>query len=383
MTNSSAPIGIYIHIPFCLHKCDYCDFYSLPIVDPIILENYTCSLIKELERRASLINSPLVSIFLGGGTPSLLLPQQVERIVDSVFENYKTSSELEISMEANPATVNLQDLKGLRAAGINRLSVGVQSFADIELKTLGRMHGGHEAESMLRDVVKAGFTNFNIDLIYGLPGQTLSSWQENLSLAMNFNPQHISTYLLQLDESTPMARKVKAGTINLLDDELESQLYYTTLDFLAEQGYYHYEISNFARTGYECRHNLLYWQAQEYLGIGSGAVSFINRQRFLNQANVNHYIEAILADHPAQTEILETMTPRQLTADAIILGLRLTGGIKREDFRDRFGIDIMEEYRDVINTCQIQGLLEIENDHIYLAPRAYFLSNQVFSQFMG
>lgn len=383
MTNSSAPMGIYIHIPFCLHKCDYCDFYSLPIVDPVILENYTRSVIKELKRQAASISSPCGSIYLGGGTPSLLLPQQVERIVNSVFDNYQACSELEISMEVNPATVNLEDLKGLRGAGVNRLSVGVQSFADIELKTLGRMHGGYEAEATLRDVVKAGFNNFNIDLIYGLPGQTQSSWLENLSLAMKFNPQHISSYLLQLDESTPMARKVKAGIINLLDDELESKLYYTTLDFLAEQGYYHYEISNFARPGYECRHNLLYWQAQEYLGIGCGAVSFINRQRNLNQADVNHYIEVMLTDRPLQIEILETMTPRQLVADAIILGLRLTGGIKREEFRDRFGIDIMEEYRDVINTCQVQGLLEIENDRIYLAKRAYFLSNQVFNQFMA
>ncbi|MDD3364655.1 MAG: radical SAM family heme chaperone HemW [Syntrophomonas sp.] len=383
MTNSSVPMGIYIHIPFCLHKCEYCDFYSLPITDPVILENYTRSVISELQRRALSLSSPFASIYLGGGTPSLLLPQQVERIVDSVFANYQPCSDLEISMEVNPATVNLQDLKGLRAAGINRLSVGVQSFADIELKTLGRMHGGYEAQATLRDVVKAGFNNFNIDLIYGLPGQTLSGWQENLSLAMKFNPQHISAYLLQLDESTPMARKVKSGTINLLDDELESELYYTTLNFLAEQGYCHYEISNFARPGYECRHNLLYWQAREYLGIGCGAVSFMNRQRIINQANLNHYIEDMLADRAPHIEILETMTPRQLAADAIILGLRLTGGIKREEFWERFGIDIMEEYRDVIKTCQVQGLLEIENDRIYLVKRAYFLSNQVFNQFMA
>jgi oxygen-independent coproporphyrinogen-3 oxidase len=179
-----------------------------------------------------------------------------------------------------------------------------------------------------------------------------------------------------------MARKVQAGTINLLDDELESELYYTTLNFLADEGYYHYEISNFARPGYECRHNLLYWQAQEYLGIGCGAVSFMNRQRFINQANVNNYIEDMLADRPQRIEILEAMTPRQLAADAIILGLRLTGGIKQGEFQDRFGIDIMEEYRDIIKTCQAQGLLETENDRIYLGKRAYFLSNQVFNQFM-
>jgi oxygen-independent coproporphyrinogen-3 oxidase len=376
------PMGIYIHIPFCLHKCEYCDFYSLPIVDPVVLEKYTCCVIKELQNRASSISSPLASIYLGGGTPSLLLPQQVERIINSVFDNYQPCSELEISMEVNPATVNIQDLKELRSAGINRLSVGVQSFADIDLKTLGRLHSGYEAEAALRDVVKAGFNNFSIDLIYGLPNQTLASWQDNLALAMNFNPQHISAYLLQLEESTPMAQKVRAGTLSLLDDELESGLFYTTLDFLAGQGYHHYEISNFARPGYECRHNLLYWQAREYLGIGCGAVSFINRQRFINQTKLKQYIENMMVDRPPQIEILETMMPRQLAADAIILGLRLTEGIKWEDFQDRFGIDIMEEYWDIIKTCQAQGLLEIEKDRIYLSQRAFFLSNQVFRQFM-
>lgn len=382
MTNSSDPMGIYIHIPFCLHKCEYCDFYSLPLVDPDVLERYTCSVIIELQRRASLIKSPVASIYLGGGTPSLLLSPQVERILDTIFANYQLCSDPEISMEVNPATVNLQDLQGLKTAGINRLSVGVQSFADDELKTLGRMHGRDAAEATLRDVVKAGFTNFNIDLIYGLPGHNLSSWHQTLSAAMKFDPQHISAYLLQLDDSTPMAQKVRSGIINLLDDELESKLYYTTLDFMIQQGYHHYEISNFARSGYECRHNLLYWQAREYLGIGSGAVSFINNQRCLNQANVHNYIEAMLTDDLAPVEILETMTPRQRLEDAIILGLRLTDGINQADFQHRFGANIMENYRNIINNCQAQGLLEINNESIYLAKSAYFLSNQVFRQFI-
>ncbi len=383
MTNSSEPIGIYIHVPFCLHKCDYCDFYSLPLQDPDLLENYTRSVIVELQSRASSISCPVASVFLGGGTPSLLLPRQVDRIIDTVLAAYQVGSAPELSMEVNPATVSLKDLQGLRAAGINRLSVGVQSFADSELRTLGRLHSGGEAAAALRDVIKAGFTNINIDLMYGLPGHSLSAWLTTLSAAMKFNPQHISTYLLQLDESTPMGQKVKRGVVNLLDDELESKLYYTTVDFLIQQGYHHYEISNFARPGYECRHNLIYWQAQEYLGIGSGAVSFIDSQRVLNQAKVYHYIESMLSDRPAQVEILETMTPRQQVADAIILGLRLTGGINRGDFLKRFGIDIMEDYQIPIQTCQAEGLLEIGDDKICLTPNAYFLSNQVFRQFIA
>ncbi|MDD4801939.1 MAG: radical SAM family heme chaperone HemW [Syntrophomonas sp.] len=382
MANSSAAIGIYIHIPFCLHKCEYCDFYSLPITDAEVLENYTRSIIRELEHRAESIKNPITTVFLGGGTPSLLKPQQVERILAAVFAGYKISGELEISLETNPATVNLQNIKDLKSVGVNRLSIGVQSFNDNELKALGRMHGGLEARMTLRDVVRAGFNNYNIDLIYGLPNQTLASWQDTLNSAIEFNPQHISAYLLQLDDSTPMAQKVKTGTISLLDDEAEASLYYTALEFLAEQGFHHYEISNFSRPGYECRHNLLYWQAREYLGIGCGAVSYINGQRHLNQAGVNKYIDNCRTGRPLGIEILETMTPRQMAADAIILGLRLSEGIKFKEFKDRFGFDIMGEHRDVITNCQDKGLLQMDKESFFLTKKAYFLSNQVFNQFI-
>jgi len=381
--NSSPPIGIYIHIPFCLSKCYYCDFYSLPLLDPIILEQYTLSIISELKLRKAENYGPFASIYLGGGTPSLLRPTQVERILESVFANYRPYGEPEISMEVNPATVNLQDLKDLRSIGINRLSIGVQSFSDAELKTLGRIHSGPEASEILGDVKKAGFDNFNIDLIYGLPCQTLSGWQENLRLAVDFNPQHISAYLLQLDESTPLARRINEGTISLLDDELEASMYYATLDYLKGQGYSHYEISNFARPNYECCHNKIYWQCREYLGIGAGAVSFNGTQRILNKPPVETYIEELLADRPASIEILEDMDYRHKVADAIIMGLRLAKGINREEFCHRFGIDILEDYHDVIQACRMQGLLEIKNDYIYLTKKAYFLSNQVLSKFIA
>jgi oxygen-independent coproporphyrinogen-3 oxidase len=376
-------MGIYFHIPFCLHKCDYCDFYSIPLTNLSRLEDYTSSVINELKLRKYEIESPVTTIYLGGGTPSLLSPVQVERILAAVFAHYQFRGEPEISMEMNPATVNLKKLQELRAVGVNRMSIGVQSFADTELKTLGRIHNGQDASAAISNVSKAGFGNFNIDLIYGLPGQTLAAWRENLDRTMDFNPQHISAYLLQLDPSTPLARKIQAGLLSMLDDELEADLYYFTIDYLQGQGYQHYEISNFAKTNWECRHNLLYWHSRPYLGIGSGAVSFDGKARSLNQPAIDSYTEALLDYRLPPATILEKMDSGQRLVDAIILGLRLTEGINRDDFQQRFGIDILKNYQDIIKNCQSQGLLELEKDRIYLTKRAYFLSNQVLSQFFS
>lgn len=383
MTNNAESMGIYIHIPFCLHKCNYCDFYSRAVNDPDLMERYTRSVINELRLRRNEISRSFSTIYLGGGTPSLLKPVQIEKILAAVFAYYQARDEAEISMEINPATVNLQDLKDLRSAGVNRISIGVQSFSDTELKILGRMHSGRDAATVLNDVTQAGFDNFNLDLIYGLPGQTMSAWRDNLKLAVDFNPQHISAYLLQLDPATPLARDIEAGVFNCLDDEEEARLYYFTLDYLQDYGYQHYEISNFARPDRECRHNLLYWQSRPYLGIGSGAVSFNGGQRILNQPPLDRYVEDLLDYRRPPAKILEDMDSRQKINDAVIMGLRLCSGISREDFLYRFGIDILREYQDIINACQNRGLLELKNDRISLTKNAYFLSNQVLCQFIN
>lgn len=383
MTNNAESMGIYIHIPFCLHKCNYCDFYSRAVNDPDLMERYTRSVINELRLRRNEISRSFSTIYLGGGTPSLLKTVQIEKILAAVFAYYQARDEAEISMEINPATVNLQDLKDLRSAGVNRISIGVQSFSDTELKILGRMHSGRDAATVLNDVTQAGFDNFNLDLIYGLPGQTMSAWRDNLKLAVDFNPQHISAYLLQLDPATPLARDIEAGVFNCLDDEEEARLYYFTLDYLQDYGYQHYEISNFARPDRECRHNLLYWQSRPYLGIGSGAVSFNGGQRILNQPPLDRYVEDLLDYRRPPAKILEDMDSRQKINDAVIMGLRLCSGISREDFLYRFGIDILREYQDIINACQNRGLLELKNDRISLTKNAYFLSNQVLCQFIN
>ena len=381
--NKKLAAGIYIHIPFCLRKCSYCDFYSIPVPEKDLLESYTNCLIQELKTQApNWRDRKFSTIYLGGGTPSLLAPTQIGRILAEVFGSYDMLSEPEISMEANPATLSLQALKELKQAGINRLSLGVQSFQDDELQLLGRIHGVQEIWETVAGLERAGFTNYNIDLIYGIPGQSLQSWIKNLGMAVKCHPQHISAYLLQLDPSTPLAKRIKQGTLPEADEDLEASMYYSSIDYLHSEGYQHYEISNFSQPNYACRHNLIYWQAHEYLGLGAGAVSYKDGQRIINQADFKAYLDDINRDQGCAVEILETMSPREKFLDAIILGLRLTAGISSAEILDRFGIDFKREYHAIIEKLVGQGLLDVKEDRIALTRQGYFLSNQVLCQFV-
>lgn len=384
MTNRKDSLGLYLHIPFCLKKCDYCDFYSLPVNNNNeVIETYVSCLLNELKWRRQEAAAPFTSIYMGGGTPSLLKPQQIERIIDTIFGHYPTGPRLEITIEANPATLSLQSMKDYRSAGVNRLSIGIQSFIDRELKMLGRLHGRDEAENTLKNAAKAGFVNYSADLIYGIPGQREEDWLNNLRLMQQYEPPHISVYLLQLEDTTPLARKIETGLINPVAEELEISLYRLGLDYLQEQGYHHYEISNLAKPGHECCHNLVYWHGGSYLGFGCGAVSFDGVSRSLNQPPLEKYIAALQSGHPPSIEVLETMDNNQRATDAIILGLRLTSGINVADFNERFGMDIFKHFQEAINVCLEQGLLVNKDGRLYIEPRAYFLSNQVFSRFLG
>ncbi len=375
--------GIYIHIPFCLRKCSYCDFYSLSRPEPAILERYCQSLIRELQIRASdWREQEFSTLYLGGGTPSLLKPAQIEQVVKAIFSNYNMEASPEISMEANPATLNGQSLQALQAAGINRISLGVQSFQDHELKLLGRMHGVEEVEATVLALGKAGMKNYNLDLIYGIPGQTLEDWMYNLRMAVQCHPQHISAYLLQLDPGTPLARRIQMEKLPDGDEDMEASMYYEGRDYLSSQGYQHYEISNFAQANQACHHNLIYWQAHEYLGLGAGAVSYKDGQRRLNKADLDAYLARIENGQRSEFEVLEVMSERDKFLDAIILGLRMTAGIKPSEFWQRFGIDFTKEYHAIISQLEQDGLLIAEKDRICLSRRGYFLSNQVFCQFL-
>lgn len=383
MKNDLKPTGIYIHIPFCLQKCAYCDFYSIPLSHPDVLEDYTRSVLTELKIRKGEAQGPLRSIYVGGGTPSLLSPVQLGRILDTVCALYGVPNELEITLEANPATVNPRLLQEIRATGINRISIGIQSFSDRELQVLGRRHKARDAVEAVQDALRAGFDNVNIDLIFGVPGQSLNAWRDILVQATRLGPSHISAYLLQLDHDVPLAKLIRTGAIDMLDEDLEADLYGLTLAYLEKEGYRHYEISNFARPGRECKHNMLYWQGYAYLGFGAGGVSFDGWRRFVNLPLLQRYMAKLGRNQLPPREILENMSERQKVADAIITGLRMTEGISQAEFQKRFGVDFMREYGQVIAACASQGLLSFSRGRLCLTPQAYFLSNQVLCRFAG
>lgn len=382
MKNKKMAAGIYVHIPFCVRKCSYCDFYSEP-VRLELLERYISSLVRETRARAQYWSEQeFDTIYLGGGTPSLLSSAQIEMVLETITANYHISSLPEISMEANPATINLQSLREIQAAGVNRLSLGVQSFRDKELKILGRIHGSQEIWDTVHALNAAGIMNYNLDLIYGIPGQTLEDWTYNLRMAVQCHPQHISAYLLQLDPATQLAQAIQTGNVKALDEDVEAGMFYSCVDYLSSQGYHHYEISNYAKPGYECRHNIIYWQAREYLGLGAGAVSYHSSARTMNPADLNGYLQATDEEFISESEVLETMNSQEKLADAVILGLRMTSGIIPSELSQRFGIDFKQEYHAIIEKLKQNGLLTMEEDKICLTRQGYFLSNQVFSQFI-
>lgn len=375
--------GLYIHIPFCLQKCHYCDFYSEPLKYREWLERYTAALLVEIEQQAQIFApGRITSIYLGGGTPSLLSSDQLERIIEAVSRNFVIDDSAEISIEANPATLDTPWLEQLLSMGINRLSIGVQSFSDQELIILGRVHNRREIMDSIELLHKTGLKNFNIDLIYGIPGQSIDDWISNLEQAVECAPRHLSAYLLQPGDHTPMAVDVEKGRLALLDDEIEAAMYYKTLEFLQERGFEHYEISNFCQPGYECRHNINYWQAGEYIGIGAGAVSYTNFRRYLNRVNWQEYVNFLENGQGCKVEELEKMSAPELLADAMITGLRMSRGICLKEYSERFNRDVIFEYAAIIDSGIAKGLLKMENGQLSLTKKGYFLSNEVLCQFI-
>lgn len=325
----------------------------------------------------------LESIYLGGGTPSLLNGQQLKSILQTVANEFTLLPGAEISLEANPATLDKVKLAQMEEAGINRISLGVQSFFDDELALLGRIHNADAVMETIELLHARGWKNFNLDLIYGLPGQSLDKWLQSLKRAVDCSPSHLSLYLLQLEEQTPMGKDVAGGRLKMLDEDNEWYMFDQAMEYLEGKEFEHYEISNFCRSGYECRHNLRYWQAEEYLGLGAGAVSFINGSRFINEPYLKQYIDTLSSGEQWPVKELEHMLGRELMIDALILGLRLCAGIDLDQFKQRFGVDITSEYKEIIAYYRNRGLLNIVNGHLKFTKAGYFLSNQVLCQFMA
>ena len=385
-------LELYVHIPFCVRKCAYCDFLSAP-ADTQERTLYIDALTEEIRARKNDFNAYRVStIFLGGGTPSILEGDDSARIFRALQENFDISDDAEITMEVNPGTVTEEKAASWRKSGVNRLSIGLQSADDRELKMLGRIHTYREFLDTWKIVREAGFENVNVDLISATPGQNLRSWSETLRKAADLGPEHISAYSLIVEEGTPFYERYGDGSGEdedkgnhlppLPDEDTEREIYKATEKILAEYGYHRYEISNYAKTGYECRHNLGYWERKEYLGLGLGASSLLSECRFHNTADMGKYLRLYENAGTDICEDIEHLSVEDQMEEFMFLGLRKTVGISVDDFRKAFGKEIREVYGEQMRKLEEQRLIEYSGNRVRLTERGTDISNYVFSEFM-
>lgn len=372
--------GVYIHIPFCLKRCIYCDFVS-GIYSPEKESAYIKALKKEILNIHNEI--PFKTLYIGGGTPTVLSSKTLSDLINHIFSNLSFTEGYEATIELNPGTIDSEKLQAIRSSGINpvpqqgcgvnRISIGVQSFNDGELKFLGRLHSSKDAEQAVYLSKEAGFENLGIDLIYGIPGQNIDSWKRTLEKTVNLKPKHISTYELTVEQGTSLYEQIKTNKLKRLEEEKIIEMYEYTIDYLKAEGFVHYEISNFAIPDYFCMHNLNYWDRGEYYGIGLGAHSFINPvrklwrgfvsngikgKRFYNTDNLKDYIKALSEDKSPVKET-EDITEDKALSETIFLGLRKTGGINLKNFSETFGRDIVVLFRKEIKELEEAGLIEI------------------------
>ena len=376
---------LYIHIPFCLEKCGYCAFISSkPQNDE--LEHYHQLLLKEMHLVSADSESgrSLDSIYLGGGTPSLLHPQQVTEIIGQAEKLFSLSPEVEITLEANPGTVDEDRLRSFRAYGVNRLSLGVQTFDDTLLRCLGRVHDAGQARRAFQDARRAGFDNIGIDLIHALPGQTLSQWQADLQEAVRLSPEHISVYGLSVEEGTPFSIRYPEDSPDIPDDDRSAEMFEAADTVLPAVGFQHYEIANYAKPGFRSRHNSGYWRRDGYLGLGVAAHSLLRKgygYRFSNQDTLEEYSRELAAGHlPRRDEHL--LTREDAMAEFMFLGLRLAEGVAHESFEREFDSTLHTVYGAVIDELIRIGLLQQEQSVLRLTRRGLQLSNQVFARFL-
>jgi oxygen-independent coproporphyrinogen-3 oxidase len=390
-TVANDPIGLYVHIPFCTAKCGYCDFNSYAGQEHLI-PSYSDALLTEASLWARSAGArPIESVFFGGGTPSLTPAAEMAKIIEGLRGSFRFADGAEISLEANPGSLSAEYLRDLRRIGFNRLSIGVQSFDDAELRSLDRIHTGDEARAAYAAAREAGFENVNLDFIYGLPERPLEAWQRTLEQAIGLSPEHLSLYALTVEEGTPLARDVARGRTPAPDGDVQADCYEWTQERMERAGYDHYEISNWARPGCRCRHNLIYWRNREYLGLGAGAHSHLNGLRFSTVALPNRYVELVAesarcaGDGSVSMKHLvggEQITPETAMADTMILGLRLIDGVDLSAVRARHGRDPDEVYGAVIEEFCGYGLLERDDGTLRLTPRGRLLSNELFERLL-
>ena len=355
--------GLYIHIPFCLRKCHYCSFYSVATLSSI--PTYLEALSQEMEMVRDPWG-PFDTVYIGGGTPSILTIKQLESILAHVQKTFVLSPGIEITLEANPGDLNLPFLRRLRNMGINRLNIGIQSFDQKILDFLGRRHSPEQAISALESTRRAGFQNMGFDLIYGIPGQDLESWRETLNQALIFSPEHLSCYQLTIEGNTLLGQRYRNGEFRIPKEDIQFDYFMKTSEWLEEAGYLHYEVSNFARSPTDAsRHNQKYWNHTPYLGLGPSAHSFKDRERWWNHSSLDQYLAHIeMAKLPVEKK--EILTREQLQLEALFLGLRTRRGISLQDFIRRYHFDLMAGKKEILHKLQEEGFLSIQNG--FLAP---------------
>jgi oxygen-independent coproporphyrinogen-3 oxidase len=397
---SSEPLSTYLHIPFCSLKCAYCDFNSYAGLDDLV-DSYCDALIAEIGLWSVVARGrPVPTVFFGGGTPSLLPLPQIERITNALRDSFALEADVEVSLEANPGTVDLDYLRGLRAAGVNRISFGVQSFYEDELAALDRIHSAEEAVQCYRWAREAGFERINLDLIYGLPEQPMARWQATLERAIELAPEHLSLYALTVEEGTKLAYDIDRGRVPEPDGDAQAAMYEWSCERMAAAGYHQYEISNWCRpsrpdgSSGECRHNLVYWRNGDWLGLGAGAHSHWQGMRFADVYSPRQYVELVnqtvshgidleadpreLLRGMRQVTYVEEPSARTAMSDAAILGLRLNEGLDVEEFSQRYGISLESAYGPAIAEMSEAALVERENGRIRLTSRGRLLANEVF-----
>ena len=374
-------LGLYVHFPFCKNKCAYCDFYS--VVGHNSIDKYIDALMLQCEDYSASCEPYAVdTVFLGGGTPTVVPEKEMLELIDCIYEHFHVTVDAEVTMEANPATVSLSQLKKYYKAGINRLSIGVQSACDNELKALSRIHTWEEFEKTYKQARKAGFENINLDLMYGIPEQTIYSFKDTLEKTVALAPEHISLYNLKIEDSTPFG--AIRDSLPLPDEDAEYEMYEYAIDYLTRHGYVQYEISNFAKPGYECKHNMKYWTCQEYLGLGTAAHSYFRNTRFSFIKDIDAFVSAI--EDPDNSEVITdenySISPSERVGEYIMLSLRLKSGINTAEFNRLFGMDFDTMYEDLLPAYVENGFMDKTETGYAFTVKGMYVSNYILSSML-
>jgi oxygen-independent coproporphyrinogen-3 oxidase len=375
--------GVYIHVPFCRSRCSYCDF-ATGAYEGALAESYVRALAREVESFARVEGGAEVdTVYFGGGTPSLLTPAQVSFVLEAVRRRFDVDARAEVTLEMNPGTVTPESLRALRDAGVNRASFGAQTFDDRELRRLGRTHTSDDTRRTFEALRAAGFDNVSFDLIAGLPRQTLEAWSRNLEEALRLRPEHLSLYLLEVHEGTPLAEQIRAGRYADPDPDLAAEMYRLMAERTRAEGYEQYEISNFCLPGREARHNMKYWTGEPYFGFGCSAHSFDgSRTRWSNERDAARYVK-LIEEQAGAVVTLDELDERAAGAEALFLGLRLLGrGVDLAEHRARYRRDVRADFAEDLARFGEAGLLRFDGDVLRLTPEGALLSNEVFSAFV-